>query len=121
MPGGHIRLQMDGQKVRSGIRKRIHVAHRFFNHKVYIQKLSGELSQRLHHRHANADVGDKHTVHHIHMEPVRFPDPLDIPAQVGKVGGEDGGGDCNHDTSFLSRQPLAGQGPGQGTHGPPGA
>ena len=70
-----------------------------------IQKHVGGLPQGLDHRHPDADVGDKHPVHHIHMEPVGGFYLLHVPAQVGKVGGEDGGGNPNHSVSFLSCHP----------------
>ena len=36
-------------------------------------------------------LGDKETIHHIHMEVVRRADLPDIPLKISKISGEDGG------------------------------
>ena len=60
------------------------------NHQVHVQRLLGMSSNGLHHGHAKTDVGHKHAVHHIEVEPMRIGgiDPFHIALKVGKIGGE---------------------------------
>ena len=83
--GGEVGLQMDGEQVCPRLGKGANIPLRLFNHQVYVQKLAGAGAQGLDHRHADGNVGDKHAVHHVHVEPVGVGDPLNVPLKIGKI------------------------------------
>ena len=66
------------------------------HHQVDIQWQGRGGADALHHRDADGDVGHEQAVHHVHMDVVGGGDLLDVTAQVGKIGGENGGGDLDH-------------------------
>ena len=94
--GGVVGLQVDGEEIRPRLGKGLHIAHRLVDHQVHVQKHAGAFADGLHHRHANGEIGDEAAVHHIHVQPVGGGHPADVPLQVGKIRGEDGGGNFNH-------------------------
>ena len=67
-----------------------------------VQKHIRDLSDGFQYRDANGDVGDKHAVHHVHMDVVRVGDAVDIPFQICKIGGEDGRRNFDHEKDLFS-------------------
>ena len=60
------------------------------NHQMHIQRLAGMFLNMFHHGLSKTDVRHKHTVHHIHMQPVAFArvEHLYVALQVAEVGTE---------------------------------
>jgi len=85
-----IRLHVDSHQIRPGVAELLHVPHRPGDHQVHVQGQGSGGADGLHHRDADGDVGDKHAVHHIHMDVIGGGNFLNVPLQVGKVGGENG-------------------------------
>lgn len=96
MRGGVVGLQMDREQVGPGLGESLHIAHRLVDHQVHVQKQVGAFADGLHHRHADGEVGYEAAVHHVHVEHVGAGHPGDIPLQIHKISGEDGGRDFNH-------------------------
>ena len=94
-------FQVDGQQIRPRLGEGFDVPHRLLNHQVDIQKHIGTLPDGLHHWHAYGDVGNEGAIHHVHMEVVGGGRRLDVPLQVGEVGGKDRGRDFNHNKLLL--------------------
>src|SRR6267143_62423 len=68
-------------------RKGFDVVLGLHHHQVHIDRLVGQLAQRLDHVGAERDVGDKAPVHHVHVEPVGagFQHLLDLLLQARQI------------------------------------
>ncbi len=68
-------------------RKRFDVVLGLDHHEVHVDRLVGQLAQRLDHVGAERDVGDKAPVHDVHVEPVgaRFQHLLDLLPQTRQI------------------------------------
>ena len=68
------------------------------DHQVHIQRQRRGLAQRLHHGHANREVGDEVAIHHIHVHLVGAAtrDGLDVTAEGREVGRQNGWRQANH-------------------------
>ena len=88
------------------------------NHQMYIEGLFGMACHGLHHRKSETDVGYKHAVHHIEVEPVALAlvEHFNITLQVRKVGTEQRRGNHCHifkgirvevERHYLFRPPAA--------------
>ncbi len=84
------RFLMHCQHICTEFRESVDVTIWVNNHQVHIERLLGMSRNGLHHGHAKADVGNKHTVHHIEMKPMRCRsvDHFNITLKVGKVGSQ---------------------------------
>ena len=109
--GGVVGLQMDGQQVGPRLGKVLDVAQGLVDHQVHIQEHVGALADGLDHRDADGDVGHKAAVHHVHVEVIGGGHLFNVPFQVDKIGGENRGGDLDHDDSSLSNTGGTGQEP----------
>ena len=60
-----------------------------------VERLGGVRAERLHHGRADREVGHEMAVHHVDVDPVGagFVDRAHFLAELGEVGGEDGGSD----------------------------
>ena len=67
-----------------------------------VQEHIRDLSDGFQYRDADGDVGDKHAVHHVHMDIIGIGDAVDIPLQICKIGGEDRRGNFNHGDDLFS-------------------
>ena len=78
---------MDGQPVRPGFHKLLHIPDGTVNHQVNIQRQIRHRTDGLHHRNADGNIGHKQPVHHIHMNPVSAvaADIPDVPLQIRKI------------------------------------
>ena len=106
---GLVGFQVNGQPVRAGLDKFLGVADGTVDHQMHVQGQGSDRSQRLHHRNADGDVGDEHSVHHIHMHPVGAAalDVVNIPFQIGKIGGQNRRSNDRHrKTSSKNPFPL---------------
>ena len=106
-----VRLHMDRHQVRPSVAELLHVPDGLGDHQVYVQGQLRGGPDGLHHRDADGDVGDKHPVHHVHMDVVGGGDAMDIPLQIRKIGGEDGRRDFDHEKPLFSLGAAA-EGPG---------
>jgi hypothetical protein len=82
-------MHRDVVGARFGERFEIRIAGR--DHQMNIERLAAARPQRLHDVGPNGDVGDKMSVHHIDMDPVRtgFIDCAHLLAELGKVPRKD--------------------------------
>ena len=80
-------LVVHGQHVGPERGKRLNVSVGVDDHEVNIQGLLGMAGHGLNHRHPKADVGHKHPIHDVQVEPVcvALVDPFYVSLQVGKV------------------------------------
>ena len=99
--GGHVRLQVDREQVGARLGEGLHKPSRLLHHQMGVQEHAGVLADGLDHRHTDGNVGHKHPVHHVHMDPVGGGDGLDIPPQFTKIGGKNGGSDLDHTASSF--------------------
>src|SRR6267378_5213227 len=81
----------------AGRRKGFDVVLGLHHHQVHIDRLVGQLAQRLDHVGAERDVGDKSPVHHVHVQPVgsRGQDLRDLFRQSRQIGREHAGCDAD--------------------------
>ncbi|MPM39710.1 hypothetical protein SDC9_86344 [bioreactor metagenome] len=84
-----VRLHVHRDDVRPGVAKLRSIPSRLDNHQVNIQRQGCGGTDRLDHRNPDGNVGDKHTVHHVHMDIVGGGNFPNVPLQVRKVGGQD--------------------------------
>ena len=92
-----VRLHMAGDEVTACIAELLHIPHGTVDHQVDVQRQIRHRADALYHRDADGDIGDEQAVHDVHVDIVGVGDALDVTAQMGEVGGEDGGGDLDHD------------------------
>ena len=76
------------------------------DHEVYVEGLLAQASYMLEHWEPKRDVGNKHAIHHIEMEPVGLTtiDHINIACQIGKVGSQQRRG--NHRTHIYTTDNL---------------
>ena len=72
------------------------------NHKVHVEGLLAEAGYMLKHGKTEGDVGDKHAIHHVEVEPVGLTavDHIYIACQVGEIGSQQRRG--NHRTHIYN-------------------
>ena len=90
-------FEMGGQDICAGLGERLKIGIDRGDHQVDIHDAPDMGPQGCAHRGAKGDVGHEMAVHHIDMDPVR-PLRLDraaFGAEIGEIGGEDGGGDLD--------------------------
>ena len=63
-------LGVHGDDVGAGRRELLHVTLGLHDHEVAIERLGGDLAQRLHHRRTEGDVGNEAPVHHVEVNPL---------------------------------------------------
>ena len=102
-----VRLHMTGDDVRTGIAELLHIADRALDHQMDVQGQGGGGTNGLDHRNADGDVGHEQAVHHVHMDVVGGGDLFDVTGQVGKIRGQDGGGDLDHRAASFRAAPAA--------------
>ena len=61
---------MEGHYVRAGAAEGIGIAHRSFNHKMYVQYRISVSSERFQYRHAYGDIWNEKAVHNVKMNVV---------------------------------------------------
>ena len=64
-----------------------------FEYEVAVERDRRDLEQRLDDRQPEREVGDEVVVHDVDVRPVGVGDPLQLPLEVGEVGGQDRGAD----------------------------
>ena len=98
-----VRLHMAGDDVRARVAELLHIADGTVDHQMHVQRQGGGGTDGLHHGDADGNVGYEQTVHHVHVDVIGGGDLLDVPRQIGEIGGQDGGGDLDHgETSFRA-------------------
>ena len=98
-----VRLHMAGDDVAPGIAELLRIPLRAVDHQVDIQRQRRHRADGLHHRDADGDIGDEQAVHHIHMDIVGGVDALNVAAEVGKVGRQNGRGYTDHESTSGTR------------------
>ena len=97
-----IGLHMAGNDVRSGVAELVHIPHGPIDHQVHVQRQLCHGTDALDYRNANGDIGHEQAVHHVHMDVIGGGNCFNVPAQVGKIRGQDRGRDFDHGKrSFL--------------------
>ena len=102
-----VRLHMTGDDVRASVAELLYIADRAIDHQMDIQRQGGGGTNGLDHRDADGDVGYEQTVHHVHVDVVGGGDLFDVTGQVGKIRGQDGGGDLDHRAASFRAAPAA--------------
>lgn len=64
------RLEVKPDAIRTRIAEPLYIFLGVYDHQVYIERLLAILVHRYHKRKTERDIGDKRTVHHIHMQPI---------------------------------------------------
>mmetsp|Transcript_40915 Transcript_40915/g.102884 ORF Transcript_40915/g.102884 Transcript_40915/m.102884 type:complete len:203 (+) Transcript_40915:654-1262(+) len=108
-------LGVDADDVSAGLGKVSHTLLRLDDHQVNVKNLVGHGTDGVHNQWADGDVGHKTAIHDIDVHPVApgLIDGLDLVAELGEVGGEDGGRD---DDVALAAASHAGVAAGLGDH-----
>merc|ERR1719163_1990927 len=88
-------LRVHGDDVRASLGEVRDAELGLDDHEVGVENLVGDGAERVDDEGTDGDVGDEATVHDIDVDPLRagLIDSLDLFAEGGEVGGEDGGGD----------------------------
>ena len=83
---------MDRDDVGAGLTEPLHIANRPVDHQMDIQYHVGLLADRLQHRQAKRNIGDKDAVHHVKVEIVGagLPAAGNVLAQAVEVGRQNG-------------------------------
>ena len=91
------RLGVNGDEVAARLGESLQEGIDGFDHQMTIEQLVGMAPQRGDDRRPEGDVGHVMPVHHVEMNPVRagFVHGAHLFAELGEVGGEDGGGDLD--------------------------
>ena len=90
-------LDVNVQRIAAGPGEVVEVLVGVLDHQVDFQRQAGDRAQRLDDERPHADVGDELAVHDVHVDAVGAGafGLLDLLAQAGEVGGEDGRGDLH--------------------------
>ena len=101
-------LDMEHNKICSGIAKSADVAMRAINHQMHIQKHLRMLAHGLHDRDADRDIRHKNAVHHVNMDVVRTAglDLTDVIPQRAEVRRENGRCNFRHGCHSDLRYPA---------------
>ena len=88
-------LNLYGNDVGAGLGEVGDVLLRLNDHQMHVQGLLGHRTQRFNDQRTDGDVGHEAAVHHVHVNPVStgLVHRLDLFAEAGEVGREDGWGD----------------------------
>ena len=79
-----VRFHMDRHQIGACVAEFLHIPHRLCDHQMDVQKHIRDLSDGFQYRDANGDVGDKHAVHHVHMDIIGIGDAVNIPPRFAK-------------------------------------
>ncbi len=94
----HVRagLHVHRDDVGAGLRERLEVGIAGRDHQVRVEHLFRMRSHRCNRAGPERDIRHEVPVHHVEMDPVRagFIDRAHFLAELGEVGGKDGGGDA---------------------------
>ena len=85
-------LHVEDNVVRAGLDVVVHPAFGVVDHEVHVERLGGGAPGGGGDVGAEGKIGDEVPVHDVNVDPVGIGDGLDVGAQVGEVGGQDGGG-----------------------------
>src|SRR5207344_689023 len=87
------------------LRERTDVQIGILDHQVHVEWHAGDALERFHHRHADRDVGDEMTVHHVHVNQLRAATLRHRHrfTEIGEVGRQNGWRDA-HAHRLTSRE-----------------